>query len=189
MAEVMKPGIRHDSGCLARFGPERPQVIRTQRPVSLASRKHPLAGCRFGESVQQLPRRASPSRTCLGPVFASIRVKRSGLNRRQHVRRRGLQGHALPPGTCNSGLDQGRHSQSVIAFELLDATEDIPERTRNPQPYLSCLLKILLRPVPVLVHTSRYCTVEVAVNEQNMPPWSPSTSTVYCDVKILRRLA
>ena len=53
----MKPRIRHDPGRVARLDPESPQVIRTQRPVSLAARKHPFPGRRFGEAVQQLPRR------------------------------------------------------------------------------------------------------------------------------------
>ena len=55
MSQVMQPRIRHDTGSFACPGPERPKVIRTQRPVSLAARKHPLPGCCFGESVQQLP--------------------------------------------------------------------------------------------------------------------------------------
>ena len=57
MPQVMKPRVRHDSGRVARLDPEPPQVIRTQRPIPLAARKHPLPGRRFGEAVQQLPRR------------------------------------------------------------------------------------------------------------------------------------
>jgi len=56
MPQVMKPRIRHDSSPVACPGPERPKVIRTQRSLPLAARKHPLAGRRFGEAMQQLPR-------------------------------------------------------------------------------------------------------------------------------------
>ena len=55
MPQVMKPRIGHDSGRVARLDPEPPQVIRTQRPVPLVARKHPLPGRRFGEAIQQLP--------------------------------------------------------------------------------------------------------------------------------------
>ena len=76
MAQVMKPGIRHDSGRVARLDPEPPQIVRTQRPVSIVARKHPLAGRRFGETVQQLPRR-----------LAEQNVPRTGLrvNQREPV--------------------------------------------------------------------------------------------------------
>ena len=57
VSQVVEPRIRHDAGRIARPGPERPMVIRTQRPVSLAAWRHSLPGRRFRESVQQLPRR------------------------------------------------------------------------------------------------------------------------------------
>ena len=56
VTQVMKARVRYDSGGVARFGPESPKVIRTQRLVSLLARKHPLPGRRSGKSMQQLPR-------------------------------------------------------------------------------------------------------------------------------------
>lgn len=64
----MNPRIRHDPGCAARLGPERPQVIRTQPPVPFAIRKYPIPGRRSGEAMQQCPR-----------GFAKQNVPRSSL--------------------------------------------------------------------------------------------------------------
>ena len=50
-------GVRNDPRRAARPGPEHPEVIRTQRPVSPVALKHPLPGYILNEAMQQLPRR------------------------------------------------------------------------------------------------------------------------------------
>ena len=57
MVQVVRLRIRHDPDRVAHVDSEHPQVVRTQRPVFLSVRKHPLPGRDFGEGVQQLPRR------------------------------------------------------------------------------------------------------------------------------------
>ena len=82
----MKPRIRHDSGPVARLDPELPQIIRTQRPVPLAARKHPLPGRRFGKAVQQRPRRLAKQNV----PRSRLRIrqgKRSGMTSLQRRRR------------------------------------------------------------------------------------------------------
>ena len=56
-------------------------------------------------------RAASPSRTCLGPVFASIRVKRSGLT--SHHRRQ-----RISPAACTPSAGTGAPPQRRPAFRL-----------------------------------------------------------------------
>ena len=57
VAQIVQTRILHNPSHVALPDPERMQVIRTQRPVPLVARKHPLPGRRFGEADHQLPRR------------------------------------------------------------------------------------------------------------------------------------
>ena len=104
MAQLMQPRVRHDPGGIAGRGPEVVEFVRAQRPVSLGARetlgpRTPLPARRFGSSCATLP-----SRTCLGLVLVSLRVKRSGLT--SHQRRRRISPGLHP-------ISKGRHTAAT----------------------------------------------------------------------------
>ena len=117
MASVVQPRTAHDPSRVIRLDPEPPQVIRTQRAVSLVTREHRVPGRCFGETVQQLPRR-----------LAEQNVPRSRLrvNRGQAV------GVDLAPAQAayltrpTSGQEEQPHRRGADRILVLAHAQDAP---------------------------------------------------------------